>query len=80
MKRTALFVALAFAASMAFASTCPKLMKQIDDALPKATGKTAAQMNEVKDLRAQGEALHKAGKHAESEAALKKALGILGVK
>jgi len=80
VKRTALFVALAFATSMAFASTCPKLMKQIDDALPKATGKTAAQMNEVKDLRAQGEALHKAGKHAESEAALKKALGILGVK
>lgn len=80
MKRTALFVALAFATSMAFASTCPKLMKQIDDALPKATGKTAAQMNEVKDLRAQGETLHKAGKHAESEAALKKALGILGVK
>ena len=80
MKRTALFVALAFAASMAFANTCPKLMKQIDDALPTATGKSAAQMNEVKDLRAQGEALHKAGKHAESEAALRKALGILGVK
>jgi hypothetical protein len=80
MKRTALFVALAFATSMAFASTCPKLMKQIDDALPKATGKTAAQMNEVKDLRMKGETLHKEGKHADSEAALKKALGILDAK
>jgi hypothetical protein len=80
VKRIALLAALAFASSMAFAHTCPKLMKQIDDALPKATGKTAAQMNEVKDLRMKGEELHKAGKHAESEAALKKALGILGVK
>jgi hypothetical protein len=80
VKRIALLAALAFASSMAFAHTCPKLMKQIDDALPKATGKTAAQMNEVKDLRMKGEALHKEGKHAESEAALKKALGILGVK
>jgi hypothetical protein len=65
---------------MAFAGTCPKLWKQIDDALPKAMGQTAAQMNEVKDLRAKGEALHKEGKHAESEAALRKAMGMLGIK
>jgi hypothetical protein len=80
MKRIALIVALAFASSMAYAATCPKLWKQVDDALPKATGKTAAQMNEIKDLRMQGEKLHKEGKHAESEAALRKAMGMLGIK
>ena len=80
MKRTALFVALAFATSMAFAGTCPKLWKQIDDALPAATGKSAAEMNEIKNLRAQGETLHKEAKHADSEAALRKAMGMLGIK
>ena len=79
MKRTALFLALALSASLAFASSCPKLMKQIDDALPQAKV-SAAQMEEVKKLRADGEAAHKAGKHAESEAALNKAKGILGLK
>ncbi len=79
MKRTALLVALAFASSTALASTCPKLMKQIDDALPSAKV-SAAQMAEVKKLRADGEAHHKAGKHADSEAALNKAKGILGIK
>ncbi len=54
-------------------------MKQIDDALPSAKI-SAAQMSEVKKLRAEGETQHKAGKHAESEAALNKAKGILGIK
>ena len=79
MRRTALFLALAFSASLAVAGSCPKLMKQIDDALPSAKV-SAAQMEEVKKLRAEGEAHHKAGKHAESEAALNKARGILGLK
>ena len=38
------------------------------------------QSAEVKKLRADGEALHKSGKHSESMAALGKAKGILGVK
>ncbi len=79
MKRTVLFVALAFAASAAFASSCPKEMKAIDAALPKAK-LSGAQMSEVKKLRAEGEQHHKAGKHAESMAALTKAKGILGLK
>jgi hypothetical protein len=54
-------------------------MKAIDAALPKAK-LSSAQMSEVKKLRADGEALHKAGKHAESEATLKKAEGMLGIK
>jgi len=79
VKRTALFFALAFVSSVALAFTCPKLMKQIDDALPSAKI-SAEQMSEVKKLRADGEAQHKAGKHTESEAALNKAKGILGIK
>ena len=77
---TMLFAAvLALASGAAFAHRCPAEMKAIDAALPKAK-LTDAQAAEVKKLRADGEALHKAGKHAESEAALKKAEGILGIK
>jgi hypothetical protein len=79
MKRIALFAALAFASSIAFAHSCPKEMKAIDAALPKAE-LTAAQKSEVTKLRAEGEQLHKDGKHAESMEALGKAKGILGVK
>jgi hypothetical protein len=79
MKRIALFVALAFVSSFALAGRCPKEMKAIDAALP-AAKLSSAQMSEVKTLRADGETLHKAGKHAESSAALDKAKAILGIK
>lgn len=79
MKRTVLFVALALASSFAFAARCPKEMKAIDEALPKAK-LSSAQAAEVKKLRAEGEKLHKEGKHSESTAALDKAKGILGIK
>jgi hypothetical protein len=79
MKRAILFCALAIASSVAFASSCPKEMKAIDAALPKAK-LSEAQKSEVTKLRADGEALHKAGKHGESMAALGKAKGILGIK
>lgn len=78
MKSTALFLALAFASSVAFANSCPKEMKAIDAALPKAK-LSAAQTAEVKKLRAEGEELHKAGKHSESVATLGKAKKILGI-
>jgi hypothetical protein len=79
MKRIALFAALALASSLAFAGNCPVQMKAIDAALPKAK-LDAKQAAEVKQLRAEGEQLHKAGKHSESMAALGKAKGILGIK
>jgi len=78
MKRTALFAALLFAASLAAASNCPNEWKAIDAALPKAK-LDAKQMAEVKKLRAEGEQLHKAGKHADSMATLGKAKKILGI-
>ena len=79
MKRLALFAAFALASSVALAGSCPRQMKAIDAALPKAN-LSSSQMSEVKKLRAEGEAHHKAGKHAESMAALGKAKGILGIK
>jgi hypothetical protein len=79
MRRIVLFCALAAASSVAIASSCPKEMKAIDAALPKAQ-LTSAQKSEVAKFRAEGETLHKAGKHAESMAALSKAKGILGIK
>jgi hypothetical protein len=79
MKRAALFTALTFAAGFALAHNCPNEMKAIDAALPTAK-LTAAQAGEVKKLRAEGEQLHKAGKHAESMSALGKAKGVLGIK
>lgn len=70
--------ALAFVASPAFASSCPKHMKAIDAALPMAK-LSDAQMAEVKKLRADGEAFHKAGKHTESMDALTKAEKLLKI-
>lgn len=79
MKRIALSLALAFCASTAFAHSCPKEMRAIDDALPKAK-LDAAKTEEVKKLRAEGEKLHKEGKHDASMASLGKAKSILGIK
>ena len=81
MTRFILGAALAIAlAAPAFASSCPAHMKKIDEALGKSPKLSAAQMSEVKKLRADGEAAHKAGKHAESMSALDKAEALLGIK
>ena len=81
MRTLALAAVLATAFAMpAFANSCPIHMKKIDEALAKNPQISAQQMTEVKKLRAEGEAAHKAGKHAESEAALIKAEGMLGIK
>ena len=79
MKRFAVTVALALAAGTAFAHNCPNEMRAIDAAMPKAK-LDADKMAEVKKLRADGEQLHKAGKHDESMASLGKAKAILGIK
>ena len=81
MKRSlAMAAALMFASATAFAFHCPKDMKEIDAALAKKPKLSAEQMKEVTKLRADGEALHKAGKHQESVDTLAKAKGILGLK
>jgi hypothetical protein len=77
--RIALFAAALLFAGSAFAFHCPMEMKKIDDALAKNPKLTAAQMEQVKKDRAEGEALHKAGKHQESLDTLAKAEKTLGI-
>ena len=78
-RKIALFAATLFATGTALAFHCPQDMKKIDEALAKNPKLTAAQMDEVKKYRAEGEALHKAGKHQESIDTLVKAEKILGI-
>jgi hypothetical protein len=80
MKRIALLAALALASAAAFAFHCPADMKKIDEALAKNPPLSAAQLGEVKKYRAEGEALHKAGRHQESVDTLAKAMAILNIK
>jgi hypothetical protein len=80
MRKFALFAAAFLAAGSAMAFHCPADMKKIDEALAKQPQLSASQMNEVKQYRAEGEALHKAGKHQESVDTLAKAMQILNVK
>jgi hypothetical protein len=77
--RLSLFAALLVASQMAWASHCPMDMKKIDEALAKNPKLSAEQLGEVKKLRAEGEALHKAGKHQESVDTLAKAMQLLGI-
>jgi hypothetical protein len=54
-------------------------MKAIDAALAKNPKISEQQMSDVKKFRADGERLHKEGKHAESMESLGKAEKILGI-
>jgi len=67
------------AAGTVLANQCPMQMKAIDDKLATKPNLSPADAEKVKKLRAEGEAFHKAGKHAESEKALGEAKKILGV-
>ncbi len=80
MKFRSLLAAVLFAfASAAFAMHCPLDMAAIDEALAGKPSLSAEKMTEVKKLRADGETLHKAGKHKESVETLGKAMKILGI-
>ena len=72
--------ALILFASAAFAFHCPADMKKIDDAMAKNPKLTEAQMADVKKYRAEGETLHKAGKHQESVDTLAKEMAILNIR
>jgi hypothetical protein len=77
--RSVLAASALLASGAAFAFHCPADMKKIDEALAKGPKLTAEQMAEVKKLRADGEALHNAGKHQESVDTLAKAMKMLNV-
>ena len=78
MKLIIAAIALA-TSSLAFANSCPMQMKEIDAKMSSSPKLSAADMSKVKTLRADGEAFHKAGKHAESEKALGDAKKLLGM-
>jgi hypothetical protein len=80
MKLHSIVAAAALLASgAAFAMHCPADMKKIDEALAKNPPLTAEQMADVKKWRAEGEALHAAGKHQESVDTLAKAMKVLKI-
>ena len=80
MKLRGLIAAVLFAfAGSAFAMHCPMDMKKIDEALAKQPNISTEKLADVKKLRAEGESLHKAGKHQESVDTLAKAMAILGI-
>ncbi|OYY96421.1 MAG: hypothetical protein B7Y42_09260 [Polaromonas sp. 28-63-22] len=75
-----IIAALALAASStAFANSCPTQMKAIDAKLASSPALAAADMAQVKQLRADGEKFHQEGKHSESMKALGSAKKILGI-
>jgi hypothetical protein len=64
--------------SMAFAGSCPLDMKQVDAAMATAS-LSMDDMAKVKELRAQGEMMHKSGDHAGSVKALNEAKALLNI-
>ncbi len=70
-----LFVLLAtlLFSSPALSGQCPTLVKQVDSQL-QAAELDAITRAEIEKLRANGEALHSAGKHKESEKVLRQAI------
>jgi outer membrane biogenesis lipoprotein LolB len=79
VNRLILGTALALLSASALAFHCPADMKKIDAAMAKSPQLSAQQMSEVKKYRADGEALHKAGKHQESVDTLAKAMKLLNI-
>lgn len=79
MKKLALVVAAMAFSGTALAMHCPADMKKIDAAMAAGPKLSADQMTEVKKLRAEGETLHKAGKHQDSVNTLAKAMKMLGI-
>lgn len=76
MRRAVLSAVMIFLASPAMASQCPSLWQQIND---KMQGARLSDEDKAKlaEFRQQGETLHHAGKHEESEASLNQALALL---
>jgi hypothetical protein len=66
-------------AGAAFANNCPNEMKAIDAKLAMNPQLSAENASRVKQLRADGEADHKAGKHDDSMKKLGEAKKLLGI-
>jgi hypothetical protein len=79
MKRILLPLMLALATGAAFAHNCPNEIKAIDAKLAASPQLSEADAAKVKQLRAEGDAAHKAGKHDDAMKALGEAKKILKI-
>jgi len=79
MKKLLIAAVLAGSASLALAHNCPNEMKAIDAKLATNPKLSDADTVKVKQLRSDGEAQHKAGKHDDSMKSLGEAKKILGI-
>ena len=79
MKKTLILLSLAAACGLAFANNCPNEMKAVDAKLATNPKLSEADMAKGKQLRADGEAAHKAGKHDDSMKKLGEAKKLLGI-
>lgn len=79
MKHLALTAAVMLFAAPVFASQCPADMAEIDAALAAGTDLSEADLQQVKDWRAEGETLHESGDHQASVDTLAKAKEMLGI-
>jgi hypothetical protein len=77
--KTLFTLLLALATGSAFAFHCPADMKAIDAQLAAGVQLSDADMAKVKQLRADGETAHKAGKHDESVKLLAEAMKLLKI-
>lgn len=77
MRRLVTFLATALLSTSLWAMHCPADMAKIDELLKTDPPGDATVLAQVQKLRAEGEALHKAGNHGESVKALGEALQLL---
>jgi mevalonate kinase len=77
MLKVAFFLIVFFASNLAYAGSCPLLMKEIDQLIEQSKQLSKEQLAEIKQLRQQGEEAHNQGDHKESEDLLKQALELL---
>ncbi|WP_137888378.1 hypothetical protein [Pseudomonas sp. 2FE] len=77
MRRLALFLAATLLSTPLWAMHCPQDMAQIDAFLKSAPPADPEVLAQVQKLRAEGEALHKAGDHSQSVKVLGEALDLL---
>lgn len=77
MRRLSLFICSLLFSTALLAMHCPADMAKIDEILKNDPPRDQTVLAEVRKLRAEGESLHKAGKHDESVKVLNEALQLL---
>lgn len=77
MRRLLLFIAATALSAPVWAMHCPMDMAKIDKQLESNPPSDPATLEKVKELRAEGEQLHKAGDHTQSLQVLEQAQALL---